>query len=344
MRSLFRGRRRLAPLAVVATAVLTAGALTACSEDSNDSPSGTSTRTVTDARGEVEIPADPQRVAAFDNRIFRILADWDIDLVSAPVTLIPDTISKYHDDKEIHDTGSHREPNLEELVAADPDLIITGYRYSSQYDAMKKLLPDTPILDLSFGEGPADDQGESEKTQPLEDTLKDITSLIGEVFDKKDDATKIIGAFDEAKERGRSAYDKDQTVLGAIVSGGDISYSAPSHGRAVGPVFDMLGLTPSLKRDGSSNHMGDDISVEAIAQSNPDWMIVMDRNAAVSSEDGAAPKPADEVIRQSPAMKNVTAVKEDQIVYFPDDFYTTEDIESYTDVLNDIADAFSDAK
>ena len=143
-------------LAVTMTAALSVGALAACSDD-DDSSNGSSdgdTRTVTDARGEVEIPADPERVAAFDNRIFQVLADWDIDLVSAPVTLIPDEVTKYHEDEDIRDTGSHREPNLEELVAAEPDLIITGYRYSSQYDEMEKLLPDTPIIDLSFGQDP----------------------------------------------------------------------------------------------------------------------------------------------------------------------------------------------
>ncbi|MGO2783419.1 MAG: iron ABC transporter substrate-binding protein, partial [Corynebacterium variabile] len=84
MRTLFRGnRRRLAPVALAATAFLAAGSLVACSDDDSDSGSNGDTKTVTDARGEVEIPADPQRVAAFDNRIFQVLEDWDIDLVSA---------------------------------------------------------------------------------------------------------------------------------------------------------------------------------------------------------------------------------------------------------------------
>ena len=85
MRTLFRGRRT-APLALTVTALLTAGSLVACSDNSDDSAPAADTKTVTDARGEVEIPADPQRVAAFDNRIFRVLQDWDIDLVSAPVS------------------------------------------------------------------------------------------------------------------------------------------------------------------------------------------------------------------------------------------------------------------
>ena len=62
-------------LAVTMTAALSVGALAACSDD-DDSSNGSSdgdTRTVTDARGEVEIPADPERDAAFDNRIYQVL-------------------------------------------------------------------------------------------------------------------------------------------------------------------------------------------------------------------------------------------------------------------------------
>lgn len=343
MHSLFRGRRRLAPVALAATAVLSLGALSACSDDSDDSDSSGDTKTVTDARGEVEIPADPQRVAAFDNRIFQVLEDWDVDLVSAPVTLIPDSITKYHDDTEIHDTGSHREPNLEELVAAEPDLIITGYRYSSQYDKMKELLPDTPILDLTFDQDPTNTDRDAPKTQDTESTLKDITSLIGEVFNKQDEAKDIEAKFDETKDKAKAAYNKDETVMGLVTSGGDINYAAPSTGRSVGPIFDMLELTPSYDHEGSTDHQGDDISVEAIADSKPNWIMVLDRDAAINA-DKPDYKSAEDLIKGSEALKNVPAVQDDKIIYLPADFYETEDIIAYTEVLDSVATAFEEAK
>ncbi|MGO1912698.1 MAG: ABC transporter substrate-binding protein, partial [Corynebacterium sp.] len=102
----------------------------------------------------------------------------------------------------------------------EPDLIITGYRYSSQYDEMAELLPDTPIIDLSFGQ-----DAEGEDNQPLEDTLKEITNLIGEVFEKEDEAEALVEDFDEAKDRAKAAYNPDETVMGLLTSGGDINYS-----------------------------------------------------------------------------------------------------------------------
>lgn len=52
---------------------------------------------------------------------------------------------------------------------------------------------------------------------------------------------------------------------------------------------------------------------------------------------------AQELIADSEALSNVTAVQEDNIILFPNNFYVTEDIEAYTEVLNTIADAFEDA-
>ena len=91
--------------------------------------------------------------------------------------------------------------------------------------------------------------------------------------------------------------------------------------------------------EASEDHQGDDISVEAIADSNPDWILVMDRDAAVAADDPEY-APAAEVLEASEALTGVTAVKEDQLVYMPADTYTNEGIQTYTEFFNTLADAF----
>ena len=45
-------------------------------------------------------------------------------------------------------------------------------------------------------------------------------------------------------------------------------------GQVWGPMYEIFGWIPALKVDGaSSDHQGDEVSVEAIAQSNPDWIL-----------------------------------------------------------------------
>ena len=112
----------------------------------------------------------------------------------------------------------------------------------------------------------------------------------------------------------------------------------------LGPVFDMVGLTPALEvADASTDHQGDDISVEAIADSNPDWILVMDRDAAVSADDPSY-KPANEILESSEALANVPAVQNSQIIYMPADTYTNEGIQTYIEFLNTFADALEKAK
>src|SRR5699024_12131313 len=48
-------------------------------------------------------------------------------------------------------------------------------------------------------------------------------------------------------ERAREAYNGEDKAMGLITSAGDIGYSAPSVGRTVGPVFDILDLNPALE-------------------------------------------------------------------------------------------------
>ena len=99
-------------------------------------------------------------------------------------------------------------------------------------------------------------------------------------------------------------------------------------------------LHDALDQAGSSNHQGDDISAEAIAKSNPDWLIVMDRDAAIGEENATAA----ELIERSEALQDVTAVKEGNIVYLPADFYVAEDIQNHTTVMEDLAKAFEGAQ
>ena len=277
--------------------------------------------------GTVDIKLPVTRAASLDNRTFEVLAQWNVPLVAAPKKLIPSTITAYN-----ADVGMHRDPNLEALVAAEPDLIISGQRFS-KYDAqIKELAPDVPLINLEPREGQPFDQ----------ELIREVTDL-GEIFGKQDEAKKLVDDFNASIERAKNAYDGSSTVMAVDVSGGNIGYVAPGKGRTWGPVFDLLGLKPALEVEGSTDsHTGDDISVEAIAQANPAWILVLDRDAAIT-KDGSN-TPAETVINDNAALQNVTALQNKQVVYAPNDTYTNESIITYTEIFNSLADAFEAAK
>ena len=332
---------RLKILAVTIAAGLT---LVACGSGSTDSAKdgkdtaasnavNGQTISVDDNHGTQQVPEKPTKVASTDNRTFELLDKWGVDLVAAPKKIIPKTLPNYRDNGEIKDMGSHREPNMEALVAAQPDLIINGQRFKDKYDEIKKLNPQAAIVEFEPREG-----------EPMDKELKRETEAMGKIFGKEAEAKKLIQDFDKAIARAKKAYDPKKKVMAVNVSGGEMGYVAPGKGRFFGPVFDWLQLTPALEvANASDDHQGDDISVEAIAKSKPDVMLVMDRDAAITASEEPGYKPAADVLKGTEALKNVPAVKDKRIVFAAEDTYLNEGIITYTKLLNDIAEAFEKA-
>ena len=293
-----------------------------------------STVEVTDVHGTVVVPVNPERVVSLDNRTYDTITAWDVKLAAAPKGVMP-ADSPYVADESVQDIGNHREPNLELIASVDPDLVIVGQRFASFYEEIKALVPNAAVIDLAFDVSEdVENPGES-----LVNGLKNSTTALGMIFDKNAQADQLIADFDQAIADAKAAYNGTDTVMSVIVSGGNIGFSAPGAGRVWGPMYEIFGWVSSLDIDNStSDHQGDEINVEAIAQSNPDWIFVLDRDAAVSGSD--AP-PAQDVIDNAPALQAVTAITEGQIVYAPNDTYTNESIQTYLKLFSDLAAAFA---
>ncbi|MFL0410910.1 siderophore ABC transporter substrate-binding protein [Microbacterium paludicola] len=328
--------RPLAGLALLAASALT---LVACAspaaeaETAAEQPAAEPTTVeVEDNNGVQTIDLPLDSVVATDNRTFETLADWGVELSAAAVALMPSTIP-YATDDSIIDLGNHREPDLEAVVAVEPDLIINGQRFAQYHNDFASLAPDATVLELDPRDG-----------EPLDAELARQVTALGEIFGKQDEAEQLVADLQAAIDRAKAAYDDSETVMAVNTSGGEVGYIAPGVGRTLGPVFDLLGLTPALEVEGATDdHQGDDISVEAIADSNPHWILVMDRDAAVAADDPAY-EPASDILENSEALKSVTAIQEEHVIYMPADTYTNEGIQTYTEFFNELADAFESAE
>ncbi|MFD2830805.1 siderophore ABC transporter substrate-binding protein [Corticicoccus populi] len=298
-------------------------------EEGSDESADAGTVEIEDAHGTVEVPVNPESVVALDNRTFETLDDWGVELTAAAVSLMPSGLS-YLDNDSIEDIGNHREPNLEAIAAANPDLVIVGQRFSGYYEDIKELVPEAAVIDLNVNvDETAETPGEN-----LVNGLKDNTTKLGQIFEKEAEAEQLNADFDQAVEDATAAYNGSDTVMSVIVSGGEIGFSAPHNGRVWGPMYEIFGWEPSLEVEGSTeDHQGDDISVEAIADSNPDWIMVLDRDADMDEES----TPAQDVIENSPALQNTTAVSEGQVIYAPADTYLNESIQTYIELFGDIS-------
>ncbi|MBN8424272.1 ABC transporter substrate-binding protein [Microbacterium esteraromaticum] len=281
--------------------------------------------TVTDMAGNEVTIESADSVIVTDNRLFRLVADWGIELSAAPRALMSSE-NPLATDEGIVDLGTHAEPDFEKVVEVDPDLIVNGYRYSGHAEDMQKAAPDAAFVDMTNEELSVDEY------------LVESVTLLGEIFGKQDEAKDLIDDFHAAVDEAQQAYDPEVTVMGLVTSANEIRYSNPLDGRGSSIFFSLVGLTPALESEGSSNDKGDDISIEAIAESNPDFLLVLDREAAFSDSEST---PALELITSSTALAPVPAIENEAIYVMPADFYLTEDIVTYTTVLNDLAKEFA---
>ncbi|MCT1696220.1 siderophore ABC transporter substrate-binding protein [Corynebacterium sanguinis] len=332
-----RFNTRTAVAALVAAVSLTVVSCSAAQEQASDATDTTAaqaenTVTVEDNYGVKEVPSPAQRVVALDNRSFELLDTWGIEPVAAARALVPVTIPGIGDNDNIVDIGNHREPNLEAIVAAEPDVIVSGQRFQTHDADIEKLVPDAVLVDFEPRDG-----------EPFDAELIRHTESLGEIFGKQEEAAQLVDDFQNALERAKAAYNPEQTVMAVNISGGEIGYVAPGVGRTWGPLFDLIGMKPALEvQNATDDHQGDDISVEAIASANPDWMLILDRDAGTRTDEGSPA--ALSVIEDSAPLQNVTAVKEGQLYIAPADTYTNESIITYTEILNDIADQFEASK
>jgi iron complex transport system substrate-binding protein len=162
---------------------------------------------ITDAHGTIDVPVNPEKVVALDNRTFETLSDWEIDLVAAPIGLIPADLP-YKNDKDIVDVGMHNEPNLEAIAGVDPDVVIVGQRFADYYDDIKKLVPEAAVIDLNI-ELPEDAGTPGEI---LVEGFETTTRSLGQIFEKETEADELIASFEASIDSVKEAYDSEDTV------------------------------------------------------------------------------------------------------------------------------------
>ncbi|MGO1538790.1 MAG: ABC transporter substrate-binding protein [Leucobacter sp.] len=298
------------------------------------------TVTITDNTGMQTIEVPPNSVVALDDRTVEMLKSWGVELSADGNSLLRSTAPSNDEDaaadsesettaegldtsrpeQEREDIGPP-EPDFEIISEVRPDLVIEGQQFAQYREEIADAAPGATLLDVNPRDG-----------EPFDYELRRQVVVLGEIFQKQDEAADLVTEFDAAIDRVKAAYDPEDTVLAVIISDGEVGHSAAGNGHTFGPLFDVLDLTPALEVERSSeNEAGDTLGSDELAAAHPDWLFVMDRDAA-----GA---PTSEPLPNSEVLADVTAMQQGQIVYMPTGAYTNLGIQSYTEFLNSFADA-----
>lgn len=304
--------------AVSALALLTGCAASTAAEEPT---AAVETVTVASNLGEVEVPVLPERVAVLDSTAMETVRDLGITPVAAPLALIPERgFEAWHGDADIVDVGTHREPDFEALAAAEPDLIIGGYRFQ---EAQQELEGIAQTIDIAASE---DFEG------GWIASLEQQTAALGQIFDAEEQAQAIVDELDAAATAAAEAAPEGTVFLG-VVSGGQLDNGAERIGRLI----EELPLTDVFAGEEGDIHGDSGLAAETIAQANPDWAIILDRDAGTGVTDA---QPALAVIEGNEALASATFRTEEQIVVLEPDFYRLEGAQAYTRTFEQLAEAF----
>ncbi|WP_095590658.1 siderophore ABC transporter substrate-binding protein [Actibacterium ureilyticum] len=245
--------------------------------------------TVTTATGAVTLAAPPQTVAAYDVAAIDTMTALDIAVTGAPATLYVSYLDSVAQDAA--PVGTLFEPDYEKLAILAPDLIVVGSRSSELADPLSRV---APVIDMSIA-----------GTGILDQTRARIAAF-GTLFGKEDRATALAATLDQKLGDARAAVHGKGNALIVLTNGNKIS--AFGEGSRFGWLHTDLGLPMAAQGLAAETH-GQAISFEFIEQTDPDWLIVIDRGAAIGQE-GAAQATLD-----NPLVAKTRAAQSGQIVY-----------------------------
>ncbi|TIL62324.1 MAG: siderophore ABC transporter substrate-binding protein [Mesorhizobium sp.] len=270
------------------------------------------------ANGPVTVGKTPQTLAVFDIAAVDTLNSLGVKIAGLPDKLYVPELAGLKDGAQI--VGTLFEPDLEALSALAPDLIIVGGRSSPQLAATSQI---AQSIDMTMN---GDD---------LFAQAKQRLTAYGALVGKPAEAVALASELDEALSSTRAAVKGKGTTLILMTSGPKVTaYGKESR---FGWLHSALELTPAVEDVEAATH-GEAISFEFLRDADPDWLIVLDRAAAIGSGEQNAKATLDNEL-----VAETTAWKKGQVVYMPAaDFYIAAGgVQSTRRVLETIRDAFS---
>ena len=256
---------------------------------------------------DLEVPYDAQRIAVMDMAALDILDSLGLgDRVVGSSSTSLDYLQEYVTNDEIADLGTIKEADMEAVMSCEPDVIFIGGRLAQSYDALSEI---APVVYLST-------DTEIGLVKSVEKNAKTIASMFG----VEDDVKDLMNGYDARIEKLKAFAEGKTAIIGMCTSGGFNVLGNDGRcaliGNEVG--FENIGVDANVD---TSTH-GNEASFEFVVEKNPDYIFVLDRDAAIGTDGAQLAKD----IMENELIMGTDAYKDGKIVYLehPAVWYTAE--------------------
>lgn len=272
-------------------------------------------------KGKVDLAMNPSPLVVYDMTLMQDLAALDVAVDGMPSGLHLDNLHS-ETQPEPKAVGTVFEPDLEALNAMQPQAILVGSRMAEKYDALSSI---APTLDMTID------------TANIYESSKQRLHDLGALFGKSDQAAKLQGNIDGLIDETKVLTKDKGKGLVVMVNGNKLSaYGDKSR---YGFIHTVLDIPMADDQIADARH-GQPVSFEYIQKTNPDWLFVVDRSAAIG-EDGAGAK----AVLDNPLVAQTNAWSKNQVVYLsPDSYLAFGGYYQWMQDLTTIKDAFASAK
>ena len=265
---------------------------------SNNDKSSEKKVTVTDVRGEVEIPANPERIVDLSGNsdILSILGYKVVGTANSDAydyTKFPSYLEETLKGAEILGYSMQDTMDVEAVMNLNPDLIVISTVQEKMYDALSEIAP-TVMIQL----------------EAL--NWKDDVRALAKVFNKEDVANEWIANYEnKAKEAGdkiKAEYGEDTTYLSFLASGGQFFIF---DGAGFGDVlYNDMGLAKPAGMPEQTDISLPVVTYEGLAAIQSDYIFV------IATDEDLAQLEANSIWNNLPAVKNGNVVVLESSPYF----------------------------
>lgn len=265
---------------------------------------------------ELEVPYNPERIAILDMASLDILDALGVgDRVVGTASTSLDYLQDYVNDENIANLGTIKEADLEAVMACEPDVIFIGGRLASSYDALSEI---APVVYLT-----------TDTETGVVASVEKNAGIIASMFGLEEQVDDLMSDFAGRVEALAAFAEGKTAIVGLCTSGGFNVLGNDGRcsiiGREIG--FENVGVDADIE---TSTH-GNEASFEFVVEKNPEYIFVMDRDAAIATEGAQL---AREIVENELVMET-DAYQNGNIVYLehPAVWYTAEGGVTALDVM-----------